>query len=188
MRVERAWVEPREREFHFSCRDPRLHRTKNFFPILNLYRIQRPRKPLETRFCDLKRSDNAIIEKIVVSEVDFRVLQTNDWTNRAMQLKCITRVLGLSSVKISAQSARYLALHLIRTRTRRRRRRWNKHASHMIPKTPPGVSKITRIRSFTKRNQYNWTTNSSFSLARTVLSSCVNNKYVNVIRVKNKLP
>ncbi len=32
------------------------------------------------------------IVKIVASEVDFRVLQTNDWTNRAMQLKSITGV------------------------------------------------------------------------------------------------
>ncbi len=69
-----------------------------------LYRIQRPRKPPETRFCDLKMSNNAIIVKIVVSEIDFRVLQANDWTNRAVQLKRITRILGLSSVKISAQS------------------------------------------------------------------------------------
>ncbi len=61
---------------------------------------KRPRKPPETRFCDLKSSNNAIIVKIVVSEVDFRVLPTNDWTNRAMQLICITRVPGLSSVKI----------------------------------------------------------------------------------------
>ncbi len=56
--------------------------------------------------------------KIVESEVDFRVLQTNDWTNFVMQLICITQVLDLSSVKISAQSVQYLALHLIRT-TRR---------------------------------------------------------------------
>ncbi len=42
--------------------------------------------------------------KIVVSEVDFRVLQTNDWTNGVMQLIRITRVLELSSAKISAQS------------------------------------------------------------------------------------
>ncbi len=41
------------------------------------------------------------------SKVDFRVLQSNDWTNLAMQLICIT--LGLSLVKISAQSIQYLA-------------------------------------------------------------------------------
>ncbi len=33
----------RDREFNFSCRDPRLHRTKNFCPNFErLYRIQRP--------------------------------------------------------------------------------------------------------------------------------------------------
>ncbi len=98
-----------------------------------------PRKPPETRFCDLK-INNAIMVKIVVSEVDFRVLQTNDWTNRAMQLICITRVLGLSSVKISAQSVRQLALHLRRTTTTTTTTR---RPPHMNPKTPPGVS--TRI-------------------------------------------
>ncbi len=49
--------------------------------------------------------------KIVVSEVVFRVLQTNDWTNLATQLILKTPLLGLSSVKISAQSVLYLALH-----------------------------------------------------------------------------
>ncbi len=40
-----------------------------------LCRIQRPSKTSETRFCDLKwRNYNAIIAKIVESEVDFRVL------------------------------------------------------------------------------------------------------------------
>ncbi len=54
-------------------------------------------------FRDLKRINNAIMVKIVVSEVDFRVLQTNDWTERATQLICITGV-GLSSVEILAES------------------------------------------------------------------------------------
>ncbi len=73
----------------------------------------------------------AIRVKIGVSEVGFRVLQTNDWTNRAVQLICTTEVLGLSSFKISAQSVRYLALHLMTTRIRTtmRRRRLNKRAS-----------------------------------------------------------
>ncbi len=44
----------------------------------------------ETRFCDIKRSNNAIIVKILESEVDFRVLHSNDRTNLAMQLICIT--------------------------------------------------------------------------------------------------
>ncbi len=61
--------------------------------------------------------------KIVVSEVDFRVLQTNDRTNRAMQLICITSVLGLSSVKVSAQPMPH----------------------HTNPKTHPGVSKLRTI-------------------------------------------
>ncbi len=67
-----------------------------------LYRIQRPRKPPETRFCDLKRSYNAIIVKIVVSEVDFRVLQTNDSRYAAYLQKDDTGT--WASVKISAQS------------------------------------------------------------------------------------
>ncbi len=136
LRVKRAWVETPGAWISFFVSGPPFTPYQEF--LLNfecLYRIQRPRKPPETRFCDLKMSNNAIIVKIVVSEVDFRVLQTNDLTNRAMQLKRITRVLGLSSVKIAAQSVRYLALHLIRTTTRRtrrrrrRRRRWNKHPS-----------------------------------------------------------
>ncbi|MCP3660885.1 MAG: hypothetical protein GY696_00065 [Gammaproteobacteria bacterium] len=40
--------------------------------------------------------------KIVVSEVDFRVLQTNDWTNRAMQLILKPPVLGLFSENFSS--------------------------------------------------------------------------------------
>ncbi len=133
LRVKRAWVETPGAWISFFVSGPPFtpaKRDEEFLPNFEcLYRIRRPRKPPETRFCDLKMSNNAIIEKIVVSEVDFRVLLTNDWTNRAMQLKRITRVLGLPSVKISAQSVRYLALHLMKTTTTRRtRRRWNKHA------------------------------------------------------------
>ncbi len=119
---------------------------QDFLPNIEcFYRIQRPRKPPETRFCNLERSNNAIIVKIVVFEVDFRVLQTNDWTNRAMQLTCITRVLGLSSVKISVQLVRYSALHLIRTTTTRTTtRRWNKHASIWILKPLPGFQKVLK--------------------------------------------
>ncbi len=103
---------------------PQLTPYEGLLPNLEcLYRIQRPRKPPETRFCDIKWRNNAITMKIVESEVDFRVLHTNDWTNLAMQLILKPPVLGLSSVKISAQSVRQLALHLIRTRTRTRRRR-----------------------------------------------------------------
>ncbi len=43
-----------------------------------------PKKTSGDTFLRFKRSNNAIIVKIVVSEVYFRVLQTNDWTNRAM--------------------------------------------------------------------------------------------------------
>ncbi len=61
--------------------------------------------------------NNAIIVKIVESEVDFGVLQSNECTNPATQLILKTAVLGLRSVKISAQSVRYLVLHLMTTTT-----------------------------------------------------------------------
>ncbi len=107
------------------------------------------------------------------SEVDFRVLHSNDWTNLAMRLYFFwiffeifwtaisflkdtgTR---LTSVKISAQSVPYkLALHLCGTR----RRRWNKHASHMNPKTPPWGFKNLHIwlmnEKFHHSSKYFWT-------------------------------
>ncbi len=85
-RVERAWVETPEAWISFFVSGSPFTPYQEFLPNFErLYRIQRPRKPPETRFCDLKRSNNAIIVKIVVSEVDFLVLQTNDWKNLAMQ-------------------------------------------------------------------------------------------------------
>ncbi len=130
LRVKRAWVETPGAWISFFVSGPPFTPYQEFLPNFDcLYRIQRPRKPTETRCWDLKRSNNAIMVKIVVSEVDFRALQSNDWTKLATQLILKTPVLGLSSVKISAQSVRYLALHLSTTRTRTTRRRWNKHAS-----------------------------------------------------------
>ncbi len=130
--VKRAWVETPGAWISFFVSGPIsfTHRTHPPYQYLLpnfecLYRIQRPRKPPETRFCDLKRSNNEIIVKIVVSETDFRVLQTNDWTNRTIQLIYKTLVIGLSSVKIPVQSVQYFALHLSTTTTRK----WNKHAS-----------------------------------------------------------
>ncbi len=35
------------------------------------------------RFCGLKRINNALIVKLAVSEVDFHVLHSKDWTNLA---------------------------------------------------------------------------------------------------------
>ncbi len=117
LRVKRAWVETPGAWFSFFVSGPPFTPYQEFLPNFEcLYRIQRPRKPPKTCFCDLKRSNNAIIVKIVVSKVDFRVLQTNDWTNRAMQQDLKTRVLNPSSMKISVQSVRYLALHLSTTR------------------------------------------------------------------------
>ncbi len=74
--------------------------------------------------------------KIVESEVDFRVLQSNDRTKHAMRLISITAVpTGLPSVKTSAQSVSFPLEH-------RQRDEDETKMPHHNPKSPPGFSKI----------------------------------------------
>ncbi len=129
VRVERPWVETPGVWIQFSVSGRLFTPYQEFLSNLEcLCRTKKtqknPKKPPETCFCGLKTSNNTIM-KIVKSEVDFRVLHSNGEANLVMQLICKTPVPGLSSVKILAQSFRYLALHLRRTT----RTRWNKHAS-----------------------------------------------------------
>ncbi len=52
--------------------------------------LSAPKKTPENRFfCDFKRCSNAIIAKIVESDVDFRVQHSNEKTNLVMLLICI---------------------------------------------------------------------------------------------------
>ncbi len=71
LRVKRAWVETPGAWISFFVSGPPFTPYQEFLHHSEcLYRIQPPRKPPETRFCCLKRSNNAIIMKIVVPEVD----------------------------------------------------------------------------------------------------------------------
>ncbi len=78
--------------------------------------------------------------KIVESEVDFRELHSNDWTNLATQLDLNLSALGLSSVKISAQSVQYLDPHLAQEEQEQEEEETNMPPK-MNPKTAPGFSK-----------------------------------------------
>ncbi len=67
-----------------------------------LSRIQRPRKPPETRFCDLKTSNNAIIVKIDESVLDFDYCTATTGQISLCSGFALHGILGLSLVKISA--------------------------------------------------------------------------------------
>ncbi len=130
MRVERAWVEtPGARFLLFMSGPPFYTIPRIFGQFWMSLSNSASKKTSETRFYGLKVRNNAIIVKIVESEVNFGVLQSNDWTNLPTQLNLKTSVIGLSSVKISAQSLQYLSLHLSTTRTTTTTIRWNRHAS-----------------------------------------------------------
>ncbi len=83
-----------------------------------------------------------VMVKILVSEGDFRVLQSTGCTNLATQLILKTPVLGLSPVKISAESFLYLALHFDQNNNKKEKKMKTNMSPHMNPKTPPGVSKF----------------------------------------------
>ncbi len=80
--------------------------------------------------------------KIVESEVDFRVLHSNDWTNPDMQLDLKTPALPRATVNENFSSIRWVDTLLSTWPQKQQADETNMPPIIMKPKNPPGVSNI----------------------------------------------